>query len=589
MTRSLLITALLAACAPSEEDLNSTRGHQVEVFFNDPGTRAQNMWEPDVVTVMVEAIRGAQDSIDLAVMGFNRDELISELIAAYDRGVEVRFVGDAGHLYNDGYKRFMARGIPMAVGNYNHIMHDKFMVIDDRFTFGGTANWTDTDLRHNSNNFFMIDSPLVADRFTAEFEKMSGGLFGHSKSPSDGPNTFEIGDTTIEVYFSPNDDSLGRMLELVDAAQESLRFTIFAFTKDTVGGAFVRKQEEWAALNEADGLADADFRDKRSVAGVIDKSQLHSNQQYHEAFRLLGGKIPMRLDGNENSKQPGDYQAGGGRLHSKTMAIDVYGEQPVIISGSFNWSASATQSNDEFLMVFHGARVAQEYDDYFESLWDDAKPLGNDFVGEGERPLQKGDLLINEIMWFGQNDGDDEGNDQYIELLNTTNRRISLDMWQIAGPNDFVVGIPPGYSVGPGETFLIVDHVLEAYQDGIPQDELSSITGADYVVNAYNDNRQARLYLKDGYMDLKLLDPNGRVMDRAGDGGPPFAGGPSGYNSSTRTYDEVFSMERREDAGDGTSPDDWYTCTRQKGGDNVNEGFKEQVIGTPGQGNSREP
>jgi phosphatidylserine/phosphatidylglycerophosphate/cardiolipin synthase-like enzyme len=34
------------------------------------------------------------------------------------------------------------------VGNYAHIMHDKFMVVDDRFVFGGTANWSDSDLLH---------------------------------------------------------------------------------------------------------------------------------------------------------------------------------------------------------------------------------------------------------------------------------------------------------------------------------------------------------------------------------------------------------------------------------------------------------
>ena len=87
---------------------------------------------------------------------------------------------------------------------------------------------------------------------------------------------------------------------------------------------------------------------------MIDQSQLHSNGQYHEVYRLLGGGADLRMDGIDSSRQPGDYQAGGGRLHSKTMVIDADGENPVVITGSFNWSASATVSNDEFLLVFRG-------------------------------------------------------------------------------------------------------------------------------------------------------------------------------------------------------------------------------------------
>ena len=71
---------------------------------------------------------------------------------------------------------------------------------------------------------------------------------------------------------------MGRILEYVDAAQESIRFTIFAFTKDQVGSAYIRKQEQFARWDEEDGvdIANTPFRERRSVAGMIDQSQLHS-------------------------------------------------------------------------------------------------------------------------------------------------------------------------------------------------------------------------------------------------------------------------------------------------------------------------
>ena len=576
-----MIALLLAGCnpAPTQADLDSTRGNTVEVMFNEPGTRDENAWwDPDAVNVMSEMIDSAKTRIDFAVMGFSYEPVVDALIEAYDRGVSIRMVGDAGHLYNDGYARFDERGIPMVVGNLNHIMHDKFMIVDDRFLFAGTSNWTPTDLIRNSNNFVKIDSTAVAADFSAEFEQMYGGVFGHNKVEIDNERVYQIGDTTVEVWFAPNEDAMGRILELVDAAQSSVRFTIFAFTKDQVGSAFIRKQQEFDALNEADGIAELPFTERRSIAGVVDRSQLHSNGQYHEVYRLLAAGIPMRLDANNTSMQPGDYQAGGGRLHSKTMLIDAEGEEPIVITGSFNWSSSATVSNDEFLLVLRGGRVAQEFADYFSSLWDNGFEMGETRIADGS--IAPGDVIINEIMWYGAHSGDDEGYDEFIELRNTTSEDISLDMWQIAGVDDFVVGLPPGSTVPAYDTFLIVDHVLEPYEDGAPQDENSAYLSGDMVVNAFNDNRQSRLYLKDGTMELFLQDPDAAVVDSAGDGGPPFAGGPDG--------DVVRSMERRQEAGDGTTAAAWYGYTGTEGIGVVNPDYATEILASPDERNSAE-
>lgn len=574
---------LLFACAPAPEDVASTEGSRVDIYFNDPGTRRANLWEPDAVDVMVQTVRGAQNTIDMAVMGFNRVELVEELVAAWDRGVTIRMVGDAAHVNNYGYERFRERHIPLVAGNMPHIMHDKYMVVDGRFVFGGTANWTDSDLRQNSNNFFLLDSPPVAADFTADFEQMFNGVFGNNKVEVKNERVYQVGDTTVEVWFAPQEDAMGRILELVDGAQESIRFTIFAFTKDSLGSALLLKQREFDALNASEGLThDTPFRERRSVAGVIDQSQLHSNGQYHEVYRLLGGGADLRMDGNDNSELPGDYQAGGGRLHSKTMVIDADGDNPVVITGSFNWSASATQSNDEYLLVFRGKRVADLFDDYFDLLWDSGRRMGVEHVGENG--LNPGDVVVNEIMWYGVNAQDPDGTDEFIELRNLTDRWLRLDLWQLRTPFDVLVGLPPGSVIPPYGLFTILDHTLEPYADGEPQDEPSAYSNGDLTVNAYNDNRQSRLYIKDLELQLSLLDPDGNVVDQVGDGGPPFAGGPSSDGSGV-----VRSMERRSDPGDGALAESWYSCTLEVGGANVNESFRNRQVASPGESNSAEP
>ena len=131
---------------------------------------------------MIETIDKAQVSIDVAVMGFTRAELIDAFIRAYDRGVQVRMVGDGGHLFNDGYVRFRERHIPMQVGNTQHIMHNKFMVADSRFVVASTANWSDTDLRRNNNNFVAIDHAGVAADFEAESARLQSEEGGRAEA-----------------------------------------------------------------------------------------------------------------------------------------------------------------------------------------------------------------------------------------------------------------------------------------------------------------------------------------------------------------------------------------------------------------------
>jgi phosphatidylserine/phosphatidylglycerophosphate/cardiolipin synthase-like enzyme len=575
---SVSLAALVACNAPpSEADLAATRGAPVEVYFNDPGSRQETVWKSDAVKIMVDLIDQARSTIRFAVMGFSHDPVIEAMVRAYDRGVTVEMVGDAGHLTNDGYQWFRDRHIPITVGNQAHIMHDKFMVVDDRFVFASTSNWTDSDLQQNSNNFAMIDNPFVAADFTAEHQQMFQGVFGNNKIEIDNGRVYEMGDTTVEVWFAPNEDAMGRILELVDGAEESVKFTIFAFTKDQLGGALVRKQEELVRKGIATP-GDPTY----GVAGVIDQSQLHSNGQYHEAYRMLGAGIPLRMDGNNAESQPGDYQAGGGRLHSKTLIIDALGDEPAVISGSFNWSASATQSNDEFLLVFRGPRVAEEFDQYFSYLWDNARRFGLEHVGENG--LEPGDVVIDEVHWYGAHANDIDGQDEFLELRNRTDRDLRIDMWQVAGVDDFVVGIPPGSILPARGRFAIVDHVLEAYQDGAPQDTNTAFLGGDLVLNAFNDNRQARLYLKDEALELRLLDADANVLDVVGDGGPAFAGGPDGG--------VVRSMQRNDDPGDGSEPGNWHASRVSQGGSLVNPApivpgesrtYRETILATPGE------
>lgn len=56
-------------------------------------------------------------------------------------------------------------------------------------------------------------------------------------------------------------------------------------------------------------------------------------------------------------------------MHHKFCVID----NEVVITGSYNWTASADKRNNENLLVIHDAKIAQEYSAEFNRLWNIGK------------------------------------------------------------------------------------------------------------------------------------------------------------------------------------------------------------------------
>lgn len=584
---------------------------RVTAYFNSTGTREGNQHIIGAEHALIERIDSATGTLDACIYGFSNQNIIDAVLRAHYRGVRVRVVGDARHFgYNErGYKQLQENHIPIQVGNQGHIMHNKFFVIDELFVFVGTGNITTTGFNRNNNNWLLMDSPYIAADFLDEFNQMYGGKFSSAKERIDNGNTYEVGETTVEVYFSPQEDAMGRILEELDAADTNIHFTIFAFTKDQVGSTFITKHRQFTAENEASGDDTGSILDRpKRVVGILDRSQVQGNFLYHEVYRLVLNGVPMKMDANEASYLPGDYQAGGGRLHSKTMIIDRGTPNARVITGSFNWSSSATISNDEVMLILRGEKITEQYYREFENLWIQSKNIAQatcnymvDYDAKTRtgpkcaHDVKPGDVLISEVGWYGWNGMTDPGdrsgtrrdlisNDEFIELYNTTDEPINLSLWTISNGNDFSVGFTPGTIIQPGQYFLILDHNIEAYSDSQPQRGTEAYNGGDFVTNLANDPRFPRLNLKDVAMDLRLVDTLAREIDRAGNGGPPFAGGPDFAQDGSVT--RVRSMERDITKSDGTARGSWQACSASEGGAHVNEAFRTDVIATPGEPNS---
>ncbi|MEM2351669.1 MAG: phospholipase D-like domain-containing protein [Thermoproteota archaeon] len=52
-------------------------------------------------------------------------------------------------------------------------------------------------------------------------------------------------------------------------------------------------------------------------------------------------------------------------MHNKVMIVD----SEIVVTGSYNWSESAEERNDENIIIIKSGRIAEEYERIFEGIW----------------------------------------------------------------------------------------------------------------------------------------------------------------------------------------------------------------------------
>lgn len=143
----------------------------------DDGTKVEVMFSPQDVPMtrgVLPRIQAARESIDIAVFFLTHKGVTKELIDAHKRGVKIRVILDATAATN-GYTKhevLRAAGIPVKVEDWGGKMHAKSAVIDGRVLITGSMNWTSAGEGGNDENTMFLESPALADQYTAWFENL---------------------------------------------------------------------------------------------------------------------------------------------------------------------------------------------------------------------------------------------------------------------------------------------------------------------------------------------------------------------------------------------------------------------------------
>ena len=315
------------------------RGSWFELYFTDPENPVSSQGTGGVDGPLVEAIDSARLSIDVASYSLSLNSVRNALIRAHDRGVNVRVVMESTNMDRSDPQIMIEAGIPIIGDNMDGLMHDKFMVIDRSEVWMGSMNFTDSGAYEDNNNLFRIRSTKMAENYSKEFEEMfNDDMFGPNVVPETPHPSLTIDETDVNTYFSPDDGVLSMLIPLLSSAEESIYFMAYSFTTNELGDILRQKAE-----------AELDVR------GVMDSEQVKSNQgTEYDLFKQA--EMNVRLDGID------------GLMHHKVFVID----REIVVLGSYNFSKSAEERNDENVIIVYSEPIAQQFIKEFYRVWGQA-------------------------------------------------------------------------------------------------------------------------------------------------------------------------------------------------------------------------
>jgi len=337
------------------DNANGAIGNNYAVYLNNSAD--------DTIKAYIDR---TSSTLDIAIYSFDSPggNLIAQAINdAYARGVQVRIISDGSNTNNA--LQLLNPAIPVLQSPitppfYYGIMHNKFVIMDANHTnplkpvvLSGSTNWTIGQLEDDRNNLVFIQDKSLAKVYTMEFEEMWGGSgsqpnlalakFGPDKSDNT-PHILNVGGKVVESYFSPSDNVNAQIIRTIQSADHNLAFATLVLTRTDLAYAI-----EDRALNYGVG-----------VSGIMNDSSGGSGTAFQIIQNAIGANMLLF-----------DFANNPGIMHHKYALVDhtYLNSDPMVLTGSHNWSSAATQRNDENTLIIHDHNIVNQYFQEFLHLY----------------------------------------------------------------------------------------------------------------------------------------------------------------------------------------------------------------------------
>jgi len=310
------------------------------VYFTTPYSGRKTISAQHPRTALISLIDSAREEVVGAFYDLTSREIVSALIQAHRRGVQVKLVIETDNIGEETISRLVSSGIPVIGDQRSGLMHNKFIVIDKKYVWTGSYNLTHNGAYRNNNNAIVLNSSDLAEIFQSEFTEMfKYRIFGNRKEFIPFPvfskkYHVKVLDTNINAYFSPEDDIERIICKRVKKAKKSIHFMAFSFTSDGIGEEMIRAHKRGVM-----------------VSGIFEKRG--SGSKYSEYVKMKLEGMPVVVDKNPYS------------MHHKVIIIDGFR----VIVGSYNYSKNASKRNDENILIVDNKKIAERYMSEFNMLY----------------------------------------------------------------------------------------------------------------------------------------------------------------------------------------------------------------------------
>ncbi len=345
---------------------------KIAIYFNTPVNNAVSTGvnaiylNRHMADTLIAYINRARYSIDVAQYDYNQSSSYGNIATAinnaYTRGVKIRWIYDGSQpntgvaLLNLGIHT-LASPTTSAYG----IMHHKFVIIDGKSTnpndailSTGSEDWGVSQFNYCSNNILFIQDSALAHAYINQFNQMWGDTgiapnatlsrFGPYKTDL-GAHIFTIGGKTVELYFSPSDHTDTHIQTAINSANTDLYFGVYSFTV----------------------AADANAISTRHAAGVYSLGIVDQYSSTGAAYPILTSALGTNLKTFTSSIDV---------YHNKMLIVDPSNtcSDPLVLTGSHNWTTSANTKNDENTLIIHSDTIANIY---YQSFYANFTSLGS--------------------------------------------------------------------------------------------------------------------------------------------------------------------------------------------------------------------
>jgi phosphatidylserine/phosphatidylglycerophosphate/cardiolipin synthase-like enzyme len=277
----------------------------------------------------------------------------------------------------DARKRLIKKHVDVAVKDRflspGALGHNKFLVRCDangkpKVAWTGSTNWASTGLCTQVNNGLLIEDPKVARIYLEQFHRLRDAKSAFSDELLDANSEPKLagvdapGNVRSTVWFTRTRKGvdMDALRAEVEKAKEGVLFLMFM---PGSAGLF----STVAALSG---------NPKLYVRGVVSELPNGRGDESAVDVNLIDNTVhrPLHLDiiQPEGSKHAfanfaaevtrKDFLANVGHaiIHSKVVVIDPFSDDPTVITGSHNFSSSASTKNDENFIIIKGDRALAE-------------------------------------------------------------------------------------------------------------------------------------------------------------------------------------------------------------------------------------